>query len=70
MGSLNATDAVTVGLYSNAHGRPGVLLSTGSGTRLSVHAWTAVAITPVRLVAGRTYWLAVLGEGARAAIDD
>jgi hypothetical protein len=55
--------AVVVGIYSNAAGRPGVLLSEGSRSALRVHAWSAVSITPATLESGRTYWLALLGEG-------
>jgi len=64
VGTSDAARTVTVGVYTNAHGRPGVLLSTGSKTGLRARAWGAVAIAPVALAAGRTYWLAVLGVAA------
>ena len=55
--------AVAVGIYSNSKSAPGSLLSSGSRSTLKTHAWSTVSITPTRLVSGKTYWLAVLGEG-------
>ncbi len=52
--------AIAVGIYSNARGRPGALLSTGHDSSLTVHAWNTVPVTPTRLVSGKTYWLALL----------
>jgi hypothetical protein len=61
--SGGTASAVVVGVYNNAGGRPGSLLSEGSGSSLRGRAWNTVAITPTRLIAGRAYWLAVLGVG-------
>jgi len=59
----NTASTIIAGLYSNAAGRPGSLLSTGSATAFTAGAWTAVPIAPVELVANRVYWLAILGNG-------
>lgn len=54
---------IAVGIYSDALGRPGSLLAEGSASFPRAGGWTTVAITHARLVAGDTYWLAVLGDG-------
>ncbi len=61
-GGTRASRAL-VALYSNASGRPGQLLTTGSRRRPARRAWNTIAVRSVSLVAGRTYWLAVLGAG-------
>src|SRR6185437_9178489 len=60
--SRNAARTLIVGLYSNAGGHPGVLLSTGSISTIQLGAWNSVSLAPVALVGGNTYWLALLGE--------
>ncbi len=60
--SRNAARTLTVGLYSDVSGHPGTLLSSGSISAVQSAAWDSVALTPVPLVSGDTYWLAVLGE--------
>jgi hypothetical protein len=59
----SAVHTVAVGIYSNADGHPGSLLSRGSEPYPQAQAWGEVPVAPLRLRAGRTYWLAVLGEG-------
>ena len=55
---------LVVGLYRNAHGHPGRLLATGSVERPTAGAWNAARLVRApRLVAGRSYWLTLLGEG-------
>jgi hypothetical protein len=55
---------VVVGLYRDLRGRPGALLATGSIAAPRKGAWNAVTLARgSRLVAGRPYWLTVLGEG-------
>jgi Right handed beta helix region len=55
--------ALVVGLYSNARGHPGRLLSTGTASSLRARTWNVVSISQRRLLSGRKYWLAVLGTG-------
>ncbi len=60
----SAAAKLVVGLYRNAHGHPGALLGTGSVERPTAGAWNAARLVPApRLVAGRSYWLTLLGEG-------
>jgi hypothetical protein len=55
---------VVVGLYRNAHGRPGELLGTGIVRAPKAGAWNAASLSHVpRLVSGKSYWLTVLGSG-------
>ncbi len=63
MSAGNAARTVFAGLYSNADNHPGSLLSSGSAPASGAGTWTAVSISPVELVSGRTYWLAILGTG-------
>jgi hypothetical protein len=54
---------VIVALYSNARGdRPGKRLATGSRRHPRGGRWNTISINTVRLRAGRTYWLALLGS--------
>jgi hypothetical protein len=52
-----------VGLYSDAGGHPGSLLTTGSIFYPRRGAWNSVPVVATSLVPGATYWLAVLGSG-------
>ena len=61
--SHNAARTLIVGLYgSGSSGHPGSLLTSGSIAAVQAGAWNSVALTPSSLVAGKTYWLAILGE--------
>ncbi len=61
--SHNAARTLIVGLYSSgSSGHPGPLLTSGSIATVQAGAWNTVALTPSSLVAGKTYWLAILGE--------
>ncbi len=57
-----APGTVAVGIYSDAGGRPGALLSAGSGSSARGRGWSVVRVRRTRLKSRRTYWLAVLGE--------
>jgi hypothetical protein len=64
LGVESTAGTVTVGIYSNAGGRPGALLSAGSGSSVDGHGWNVVRVGRTRLKSRRTYWLAVLsGRG-------
>ncbi len=66
VGAGTTARAVAVGIYGGANDKPGSLLSHGvSSSSLSPEAWSTVPITPTYLAAGRTYWLAVAGEGGK-----
>jgi len=70
VGSADAARKVLVGLYSNGKGHPSTILSIGSAAITSTGAWVTVSVAPVEILAGRTYWLAVLGEGGRLRYRD
>ena len=63
VGTANAASTLLVGLYTDANGHPSSLLSAGSAAPTRSGTWSPVAIAPVALTAGDTYWLAVLGKG-------
>jgi hypothetical protein len=68
--AANTARTVIVGIYANANGNPGALLSTGSAPASSAGTWTLVSIAPIELVSGRTYWLAILGTGGTLRYRD
>lgn len=56
---------VTVGLYAdNGSGHPGTLLTSASTTTVANGAWNEVAVPPVGVTSGKTYWIALLGSGS------
>jgi hypothetical protein len=59
----NAAKSVAIGIYSDVNGQPGSLLSTGSAPASAAGTWSTVSIGNVNLVAGTSYWLAILGTG-------
>ena len=52
-----------VGLYSDASGAPGTLLSTGSLSSPQAGAWNDVPVSSTTITQGTSYWIAVLGTG-------
>jgi hypothetical protein len=61
----SAAARVELGLYADAGGTPGARLTGGVIEAPVGGAWNAVAVPPAAVVAGRTYWLALLSpEGA------
>jgi hypothetical protein len=51
---------VTVGVYTDAGGNPGKLLTTGATTKLAAGTWNAVTVPTVHITAGMRYWISVL----------
>jgi Right handed beta helix region len=70
VGTGNAASTLLVGLYADANGHPGALLSTGSSAPARPGAWSAVTIAPVALLAGNAYWVGVLGKGGALHFRD
>jgi hypothetical protein len=70
IGVGNTATSVTVGLYGNAGGRPGQLLSTGSAGVVQQASWLTVALAPTHLRRGRRYWVAILGAGGTLRYRD
>jgi outer membrane protein assembly factor BamB len=52
---------VSIGLYANASGHPGALLTSGTVTTPHAGAWNSVDVASANVTSGTTYWLAVLG---------
>lgn len=65
----NQASEVVLGLYSNAGGAPGQLLTSGHISNPRAGAWNPVAVNPVAVVAGKTYWLAVLAPPGTGPIE-
>ena len=60
----STANSLAAGIYSTStDGHPLQLLSNGRSTALKAGAWNSVPITPLSLMAGTTYWLAILGAG-------
>jgi len=52
---------VTVGIYADSGGHPGILLGQGGSTQLVPNAWNTISISPVSVTTGTKYWIAILG---------
>jgi hypothetical protein len=52
--------AVTVGVYSDNGGHPGVLLGKGVVTSPTAGAWNSVSLPTISVVHGTPYWITVL----------
>jgi RHS repeat-associated protein len=68
VGSINvlldessASTKIYVGLYADAGGHPGSLLTQGSITQFALGTWNSVTLNPVSVSSGTTYWIAILG---------
>ncbi len=63
--SRNRAKSLVAGLYSNAHGHPGSLLTVGALNHPKAGAWNRLRVTSASVKSGHVYWLAVLGRGGR-----
>jgi hypothetical protein len=61
---------VLIGVYADARGRPGALLSSGSISAPRMAAWNTAALAPSQLIATKSYWLTVLGRGGTLRIRE
>jgi outer membrane protein assembly factor BamB len=61
---------LTVGLYANANGHPGALLTSGSKTGLTSGAVNDVPVSSAAVTSGTTYWIALLGTGGTLRFRD
>ncbi len=59
--STSTVSRVVVGLYSDAGGHPGSLLSQGSNTQTVPGAWNPISMVATSVTAGMPYWIAILG---------
>jgi hypothetical protein len=63
IGVASQAHSITVGLYSDAGGRSGNLLGSGSLVGPAPGGWNAIPVRPVRVHAGKTYWIGLLAGG-------
>ena len=62
--STSTASQLAVGLYADASGHPGALLSQGSSTTPVAGAWNPIRVTAANLAAGTPYWIAMLGTSS------
>jgi hypothetical protein len=67
--SSNAT-SVRIGLYTDAGGHPGALVTQATITSPQPGAWNAVGVTATPVSATTVYWIAMLGTGGTLAFRD
>jgi len=61
--STSTAAKVTVGLYANNNGHPGVLLTQGSKSAPTVNAYNEITVPSVAVTSATSYWIALLGTG-------
>jgi hypothetical protein len=59
----NTAATMVVGIYSDANGHPGTLLTNGTRTGLTAGAWNTVTVPAASVTAGQAYWVGLLGTG-------
>ncbi|MFI5110185.1 MAG: family 16 glycosylhydrolase [Terriglobales bacterium] len=59
--STSTVSQLAAGLYADARGHPGALLSQGSSAQVQSGAWNPISLPPTGVVAGTPYWIAILG---------
>ncbi|MBK8816451.1 MAG: PKD domain-containing protein [Methylococcaceae bacterium] len=67
--SSKATELV-VGIYNDNAGHPGTLLAQGKLTTLTLADWNRVPINSVKLLAAKSYWIAILGLNGQIKFRD
>lgn len=68
--SGSSATTLRAGIYTDANGHPGRLLSTGSLSAPGSGGWRTMALSGASLAAGQKYWIAVLGTGGKLAFRD
>jgi PKD repeat protein len=63
--SATASELVA-GLYADASGKPGALLTSGRLTSPAAGAWNRILVPSANVTAGGTYWIAILGPAGKA----
>ena len=59
----NSAGTMVVGIYSDANGHPGTLLTKGTKTGLTAGAWNTVTVPAASISSAKTYWVGLLGTG-------
>jgi Big-like domain-containing protein len=70
VGFGNTATAMVAGLYSDAGGHPGTLLTKGTLPGVTALAWNDITVSGASLVSGQKYWLALLGIGGTLTFRD
>lgn len=68
--SDNRAKAIHVALYTDAHGRPATLLTSGATAHPAAGGWNDIGVKRAQLERRSRYWLAVLGTGGAVAYRD
>ncbi len=68
--SHNHATTLAAGLYSDNNGHPGSLLVSGLHSDPKAGAWTTITLNSSSILAGQTYWVAILGRGGTLAFRD
>jgi hypothetical protein len=66
----SSASSVVVGLYSSAGAHPGTLLTSGTILSPAAGQNNEVSVPAAAVVAGQTYWLAVLGPSGTVKFRD
>ena len=59
---------VVLGLFADSNGHPGALVTQGVISTPAKGAWNTLAIAPVALVSGRSYWLSILAPAGTGIV--
>lgn len=68
--SSNTATSMKLGLYAGTTTKPTTLLTTGTIVSPVPNAWNAVVVSPVSVIKGTNYWLAVLGTNGQPGFRD
>jgi hypothetical protein len=68
--SATTADTLIAGIYNDAGGHPGKLLTSGELEEIVPNAWNTVAVPAQKVTAGTTYWIALLGGDGLLAYRD
>jgi hypothetical protein len=67
--SSNRATRLVAGVYANANGHPGLLLTQATLTSVTAGAWNAIAVPSAAIASGTTYWIAVLSPSGRGTLQ-
>jgi outer membrane protein assembly factor BamB len=67
--STNAAPTLVTGLYSDASGKPGTLLTHGTASIPAGGGWINATVPSAAVTAGTTYWIAVLSPAGTATLQ-
>jgi hypothetical protein len=67
--SANRATRLVAGVYANASGHPGRLLTQATLTSVTSGAWNALTVPKASVAAGTTYWIAVLSPSGRGKLQ-